>query len=181
MNPIIKGVFLGIKKYRALLVVLCLLLTLSLVVTITLARYTPQEEVSLAEMSIQPLVVMDSSLDTTAMFLYDEDGGQSMSLLLSNDGISEAEYKLVLATTLDFGNIAQITLTLEDESYIGIPHTLTEEDDLYHTMGEGYLYRFYDEEAQGEKIFSLEAEGENQLTLNITKANSGLVQLQIIT
>lgn len=167
------------RNPKLLLLVMCSLLIVSLSATVTLARYTPQEEIALPEMSIQPLASIDGSAN--AIFTYDENGGQSMSFVLENSGSTERDYKLELFASLDFGDSAWITLTWDDAEYIGIPQPLTEEDEFFYTMGGGYLYRFYDADAQGEKIFTLSAGDENQLDLNITNSNSGLIQLQIIT
>ncbi len=169
------------RNPKVMLVIVCSLLVVSLSVTVTLARYAPQEEVALPEMSIQPLASIDGSANTTAMFIYDESGGQSMDFVLENSGTTERDYKLVLVASLDFGNTAQITLTMDESSYVGIPQSLTEADEFYYTMGGGYLYRFYDTDAQSEKFFSLEAGESSELALNITNSGSGLIQLQIIT
>lgn len=170
------------KNLTFMLVVMCSLLAIVLCIGVTFARYSSEDEVVMTEMNIQPLILLGgSNSNTSAAFSYDEAGGQSMSFQVENDGTGAMQYKIVLAATLGFGNTALVTLTTDGDDYIGIPEALTEEDDLYFTMGEGYLYRFYDEDSEGERIFMIEADEKVDLNLNVKSAGAGMVQLQIVT
>lgn len=162
-----------------MLICICSLLVIVLAVSVTTAKYSPEEELIIDNMNIQAIVAVEN-LNATSGFTYNDEGGQLLNLKLNNQSETTQAFHLVLLASLGFGNSAVVELELDGNSYIGVAYKITEDSDYYYSFGTGYIYRFYDQTTESEAIFTLTGNETEDYDINIKSANDGFIQVLVI-